>query len=355
VISRYALQTHVEEENVSQEANQVTPANIMQIGLGFWGSKVLLSAIELGVFSELADGPLEGAELSRRMGLHERSYRDFFDALVSLHLLNRVDNDYSNTTETETFLVRNSPAYIGGMLEMANERLYPFWGSLTEGLRTGQPQNEIKHGGRGLFESLYNDPQRLRLFLGAMTGLSMGAAKGIAALFPWANYKTFIDVGGAQGGVAVQVALAHPHLSGANFDLPLVQPVFEDYAKAMGVRGRLRFIPGDFFKDPIPSADVLVMGHILHDWNLDEKMHLIESAYRALPEGGSFIVFEALIDDARTENAFGLLMSLNMLIETPGGFDYTGADCSGWMKKVGFRETRVVHLVGPDSMVVGVK
>ena len=137
--------------------------------------------------------------------------------------------------------------------------------------------------------------------------------------------------------------------------MPVVQPVFEAYAKAMGVSERVRFLPGDFFKEPIPPAEVLIMGHILHDWNLSEKMQLIEKAYRALPTGGSFIVFEALIDDDRRENVFGLLMSLNMLIETPGGFDYTGADCSAWMKKVGFSETRVVHLAGPDSMVVGVK
>ena len=340
---------------MTQEGAQVTPANIMQIGLGFWGSKALLSAIELGVFSELAAGPLEGEELARRLGLHERSYRDFFDTLVAMRFLDRRDGRYANTAETATFLVRKSPAYLGGMLEMANERLYGFWGSLTEALRTGQPQNELKRGDRGLFETIYNDPQRLRLFLGAMTGLSMGAAKSIATLFPWGQYKTFIDVGGAQGGTAVQVALAHPHLTGWNFDLPVVQPVFEDYAKAMGVSERVQFLPGDFFKDPIPPAEVLIMGHILHDWNLSEKMHLIETAFRALPKGGSFIVFEALIDDDRRENVFGLLMSLNMLIETPGGFDYSGADCSAWMKKVGFSETRVVHLAGPDSMVVGVK
>jgi hypothetical protein len=117
----------------------------------------------------------------------------------------------------------------------------------------------------------------------------------------------------------------------------------------------LNFYPGDFFKDSIPAADVLVMGHILHDWNLDEKRMLIAKVYEALPEGGAFIVCEALIDDDRSENVFGLLMSLNMLIETPGGFDFTGADCSGWMREAGFRETYVEHLVGPDSMVVAIK
>jgi hypothetical protein len=118
---------------------------------------------------------------------------------------------------------------------------------------------------------------------------------------------------------------------------------------------RLKFYPGNFFKDPMPSADVLVMGHILHDWNLEEKRALLKKAYAALPAGGALVVYEALIDDGRRENATGLLMSLNMLIETPGGFDYTGEDCRRWMLETGFRETRVEYLAGPDSMVVGIK
>jgi hypothetical protein len=117
----------------------------------------------------------------------------------------------------------------------------------------------------------------------------------------------------------------------------------------------LRFYPGDFFEDPLPTADVLVMGHILHDWGLEEKRLLLQKAYEALPEGGALVVYEALIDDERRENAFGLLASLNMLIETPAGFDYTGADCRSWMRDTGFRESHVEHLVGPDSMVVGIK
>jgi hypothetical protein len=134
-----------------------------------------------------------------------------------------------------------------------------------------------------------------------------------------------------------------------------VGPIFEEYVAANKLDDRLRFMPGNFFDDPLPSAEVITMGHILHDWNLDEKRTLLDKAYQTLPESGVLIVFEALIDDERKENVFGLLMSLNMLIETPGGFDYTGADCSGWMRDAGFRETRVEHLVGPDSMVVGIK
>ncbi len=330
------------------------PDQIMQLGLGFWGSKTLLSAIELGLFTELAKGPLDGETLRSRLQLHPRSARDFFDALVALGMLKRTGTRYANTPATATFLDRTKPAYIGGILEMANARLYGFWGSLTEGLRTGKPQNEVKTGG-DFFGTLYADPQRLEGFLKAMTGLSVGSAQVIAKKFPWKKYQSFVDVGCAQGGVAVELALAHKHLVGGGMDLPVVQPLFEAYAKARGVQKRMRFHPGDFFKEPLPNADVVVMGHILHDWNLDEKMMLLHKAYDAVPAGGAVIVHESLIDDARKANVFGLLMSLNMLIETHGGFDYTGADCRAWMKQAGFRRTQVERLAGPDGMVIGYK
>jgi hypothetical protein len=317
---------------------------------------VLLSAVELGVFTELAKGPSDLSTLTGRLGLHPRSTRDFLDALVSLGMLGREGDRYANTPETDFFLDRAKPSYVGGLLEMANARLYRFWGDLTEALRTGRPQNESKADpGASPFQALYADPARLRSFLQGMTGISLGAAKAIASKFPWQDYRTFVDVGGAQGALAVQVALAHPHLTGVNFDLPVVGPIFKEYVASFGLGERLRFAAGDFFKDALPGADVLVMGHILHDWGLEQKKALITKAYSALAPGGSLLIYEALIDDERRQNAFGLLMSLNMLIETPGGFDYTGEDCQGWLREAGFRRTWVEHLVGPDSMVVGVK
>ncbi len=332
----------------------LVPTKIMQLGFGFWGSKTLLSAIELGLFTELARGPLDAAALTTRLGLHPRSARDFFDALVALGMLKRAGTRYANTPETARFLDRSQPSYLGGMLEMSNARLYKFWGSLTEGLRTGTPQNEAKTG-EDFFGVLYADPKRLEGFLKAMTGLSLASARAIAKKFPWKRYRTFTDIGCAQGGVAVEIARAHRHLAGGGMDLPVVQPIFDAYAQARGVAKRLRFVPGDFFKEALPKSDVLIMGHILHDWNLDEKLMLLRKAYEALPPNGALIVHEALIDDARKKNAFGLLMSLNMLIETHGGFDFTGADGRRWMKEVGFRRSRVERLAGPDSMVVGFK
>jgi hypothetical protein len=326
----------------------------MQLGMAFWGSKTLLSAVELGVFTELAKNPRDLEYLRKKFGLHQRSARDFFDALVALGMIERKDGVYSNTPESAIFLDKDKPSYIGGILEMANSRLYPFWGSLTEGLKTGRQQNESKRGG-DLFDELYKDPARLKEFCKAMTGISQGPGRAIAAKFPWKKHKTFMDVGTAQGALPVTVALEHEHLQGIGLDLPVVEPIFKEYVDAAGLGARLKFATCDFFKDDLPKADVIVMGHILHDWNLEQKKALIAKVYKALPKGGAFIVYEALIDDDRRQNAFGLLMSLNMLIETEGGFDYTGADCQGWLKGAGFRETRVEHLVGPDSMVVGIK
>jgi len=328
--------------------------HIMQVGLGFFASKTLLTAVELGVFTELAKQPADLQTLTAAFGLHSRSAHDFLDALVALGFLERTGGIYSNTPSTDFFLDKGKPSYIGGVLEMATFRLYPFWSNLTEALRTGEPQNESKSGGNA-FEKLYADRDRLAGFLKAMTGISKGANRAIATRFPWKDHKVAADLGTAQGDLIVQVARSNPHITGIGFDLPEVAPIFEEYVASNGVSSQVSFRGGSFLDGPCPSADVLMMGHILHDWNLEEKKMLIRKAYDAIPDGGALIVYDSMIDDDRSKNAFGLLMSLNMLIETPGGFDYTGADCMGWMKEAGFRHTRVEHLVGPDSMVVGTK
>jgi hypothetical protein len=335
-------------------SQEITPDSIMQLAFGFWGSKTLLSAVELGLFTELAKGPLTLEAIRSRLGLHERGARDFLDALTALGMLKRDQGVYSNTPETNLFLDRAKPTYVGGMMEMMSARLFRFWGNLTEGLKTGLPQNEAKEGS-DLFQTLYSDPKRLEQFLWAMTGLSLGIARAISQKFPWAQYKTFVDVGAAQGGLPVVLAQAHPHLQGIGADLPIVGPIFEKYVASHGMQDRIRFQPLDFFQQPMPQADVIVMGHILHDWDLPTKKMLIAKAYDALPAGGALLLFEAIIDDDRKSNAMGLLMSLNMLIETPGGFDYTGADGQAWLREAGFKQTRVEHLSGPDSMIVGLK
>ena len=328
----------------------ISPEKIMQIGMGFWMSKVVLSAVELGVFTELAEGPLDAKELAKKINIQERGALDFFDSLVSAGMLQRTDGKYSNAPDTNIFLDKAKPSYIGGILEMANIRLYPSWGKLTVALRTGESQDGTKG-----FHELYEDPERVKLFAKAMTGVSLGANKVISEKFPWKKYKTFIDIGTAEGGLPVQLALAHPHLTGIGLDLPSVKPFFDKYVASFNLSSRIKFHSCDIFKEDIPSADVVILGHMLHGMNLEKKKALLKKVYDILPKGGSIIVFEALIDDERRKNTFGLLMSLNMLVETEGGFDYTCAQCIEWLKETGFTGMEIIPLVGPNSIAIGIK
>jgi predicted O-methyltransferase YrrM len=335
------------------------PSHIMQVGMGFWPSKTVLSAVELELFTQLGSDALTGEEVAERIGLHPRGTYDFLDTLVALRFLDRdgdgPDGRYRNTPDTAVFLDTNSPAYTGGILEMANARLYSFWGDLTEALRTGKPQNEIKHTGHAMFEELYSDPARLEQFMGAMAGISRGNFEALAQKFDFSRYQTVCDVGGATGVLSVILATHHPHLSCTTYDLPVVAPIAERAIAAAGLSDRVSVASGDFFADEFPAADVITMGLILHDWNLDRKLHLIRSAYDALPAGGALIVIENLIDDARRENAFGLMMSLNMLIEFGDAFDYTGADFAGWCRDAGFSDVEILPLTGPASAGIAYK
>lgn len=335
------------------------PGRLMQIAFGFWGAKALLSAVELGVFAVLAERLMTADQLRDRVGVHERGAADFFDALVALGLLDRVDDPdgalYSNTADVDVFLNPGRPeTYIGGLFDMAGSVWYPRWGKLSEALRTGAPQT-LGDEGANPFDELYADFDRLRRFQSAMTGLSLGSVLDMAERFPWGRYRTVADIGCSEGTMLSRVMIRHPHLSGTGFDLPRVEPVFRETVDEFSLADRLRFAAGDFFSDPLPQADVLVFGHVLHDWDLPTKRMLLRKAYEALPEGGAVVIYESMIDDERRHSASGLLASLHMLLETPGGFDYTGADCLGWLEEAGFSARRVESLAGPDSMAVGVK
>src|SRR5258706_9263208 len=339
--------------------NTLSPARIMEVGMAFWPAKVLLSAAELDLFTKLGANSLTGLELQSALQLHPRANPDFFDTLVALRFLDRDGNGpearYRNTKETALFLDRKSPQFIGGFLEMANARLYGFWGDLSEALRTGKPQNEIKRTGASMFAELYSKPERLEQFMDAMSGISAGNFQALADKFDFSRYKTLCDVGGATGQLSMLVAHKHPHLRCTSADLPPATLIAQRKIAAAGFADRVTAVSVDFFAEPLPKADVITMGMILHDWNLERKMHLIRSAYDALPAGGAFIVVENLIDDARRENAFGLMMSLNMLIEFGDAFDFTAADFFGWCRQAGFRTMEVIPLAGPASAGVAYK
>jgi hypothetical protein len=334
--------------------DSVSPDRITEMGHSYRACRTLLSAVELGVFTALAEGSLDRDTLSERIGINARGARDFFDALVALDMLVR-DNAgrYANSAETDRYLDRNKLTYVGGAFESVIARLYMDWGSLTAALRTGKPQTHLSMVTK--FSGLYADETLREAFANTMTARTRPVAQALAMRFPWTKHHTLIDIGGAQGCLPVEIARVHRHLSGGAFDLPPLQSLFDRFVQAHGLANRLSFYPGDFFEGPLPSAEVLVLGRVLHNWDLATKQMLLRKAYDALPAGGVLIVYEQLIDDERRTHTDGLLASLQMLLSSPGGFNFTKADCIGWMRETGFRNIRVEPLAAGQSMVVGIK
>ncbi|GAA2411575.1 methyltransferase [Actinomadura vinacea] len=327
--------------------------DVLRMGIAYFQSKVLLSAVELGVFTRLAQEPATEAELRAGLGLHGRAARDFLDALVALGLLRRDRGRYENTPVADTYLDERKPTYSGGFLTML-DRQFTKWGELTRLLREGgidYPVEEEKEQ----HDDMHADPARLRRFMSAMDGINQFTAPALAETYDWGGRRLFADLGGARGNLAAELVKAHPRLDGIVMDLPAVRPVFEEHIDGLGLSGRVRFQGGDFFTDPLPEAEVLILGHVLHDWSPELRAMLVERAYAALPPGGELLVYDVMIDDERRENDFGLLTSLHMMLVSPGGGEYTAADCRAWMRDAGFAGTRAVRLTDVDTLVIGRK
>jgi hypothetical protein len=347
---------------MEKRTTQPSPQSIMQIGSGFWASKVLLAAVNFQLFTHLAKNKMMSAgQIKDLLNLKctDRNVYDFLDALTALGFLNREGlfetSQYSNTIDTDVFLDKNKPSYVGGILEMMNNRLYRFWGNLEEGLRTGLPQNEIKEGKGNLFEAIYKDPEKLKEFTGAMGGAQVGNFIAFAQKFDFSNYKTLTDAGGSGGLLSLMVAKHHAHMTCTSFDLPPLESIAKNNIQNLQLADRVKTASGDFFSDAIPKADIVVMGNILHDWDEDQKILLMKKAYEAISAGGAFVAIENVIDDERKQNAFGLMMSLNMLIETGTGFDYTFSEFTKWAEVVGFKSTSIVPLAGAASAAIAYK
>ncbi len=343
----------------TRSEQRVNPSKIMQVGMGFWASKILLTAVKIGLFTRLGRGPANAEKLKVKLGLHERGLYDFLDALVALGFLERKgikeNAVYRNAPDADLYLDKNKTTYMGGMLEMSNNRLYEFWGNLEEALRTGKPQNEAKKGDKPFFEVLYADESRLKEFIQAMGSVQAGNFFEFAKGFDFSKYNTLCDIGGAGGNLAIQVATHQPHMKCISFDLPKVSRIAQQNVERMDFTPRVEVQDGDFFNDDFPKADVITMGNILHDWGEAQKKTLVEKAYEALPDGGAFVVIENVIDDRRRLNSFGLMMSLNMLIETEEGYDFTKAEFDEWCKEAGFKNTERMALTGPASALIAYK
>ncbi|WP_421724370.1 methyltransferase [Bauldia sp.] len=336
-----------------------TPDHIISVAIGYGVSKILLTAVGLGLFTRLAQAPMKLDQIIDAYGLVRRPAMDMLDLLVSVDLLEREGQGdtarYSNTPATAKFLNKASPDYLGGLIELWENRNFRYWADIDVSLRTGRAVSEAREDDEDFFGTLYSDPDRLESFLDAMTGASARNFEMLAKVFPFEKFSSMADIGGADALLSRIVAAAHPNLRIKTFDLPVVTEVARRKIEATGFEDRIIPMAGDFFEDPLPAADVITMGMILHDWNLERKLMLLRKAYEALPDGGVLIAIEALIDDERRTNTFALFMSLTMAMEFGDAFDFSFSEFRGWCEEVGFRRFEAIPLVGPSTAAIAHK
>jgi SAM-dependent methyltransferase len=320
-------------------------AGIIRLGNAFCDAKALLTAVELGLFTILSDGPATEAEIRERLGLHGRGLSDWLELLVSLGLLVHADGAYGNGTGAARHLVRGADGYIGGFLERSNNNLYPAWGRLAEALRTGKQQSGSD------FDQVVANPAILGKFINSMDALIRVLGPQLLAAYDgWAGYQSVLDVGGCRGYMTAQVVAAYPHLSGAVFDLPQMAPFFEEMVTQEGLTGKVTFHGGTFFTDPLPAADIVMIGHVLHDWDAATREFLVRKAYESVNPGGVLLVYDRMLEreSSRVEN---LVISLDMLLVTDGGSEYTVAELRGYGESLG-ASVRDLPLGDYDTLVV---
>lgn len=329
------------------------PFQYVGMGTAFCTAKILLTALELGLFRLLRDeGPAAEPRIAELLGLHPRGSRDFLDALVGLGLLERSGADYRNSPGVERHLIPGEQGYIGGFLERANQRLYPAWGQFTEALRTGKPQGGLD--GAEPYDTMSADPEQLASFLAMMDTMNGQLGPALAAAFDWTRHKSVVDIGGARGNLLAPIVAAHPHLTAAVFDVPQVEPFFDEHMRRLGLNGQVAFRKGDFFADPMPSADVLVVGHVLHDWAPQERRQLVKKAFCAVNPGGALIVYDPMLDPDQPA-LVNLVISLDMLLTTRAGSEYSPAECRSWLADAGFAVDPPLRIGFSDTMLVGRK
>ncbi|WP_328304448.1 acetylserotonin O-methyltransferase (plasmid) [Streptomyces sp. NBC_00435] len=332
-------------------------ANAVEIGrlnTAYAQSKLLHSAVEVGVFELLAEGPASLKEIEERLELHPRLLRDFCDGLVALGLLEREDGTYRNSAKTEQVLLKDSPLYLGSAVLTASSRHLPMWGKLTEALRDGLPK-AAGAAGPDVFLKLYENKDAARKFLAHMDSAHATVGPQLAQALDWSRYSSFIDVGGARGNVAAAIAQAHPHLTGGVFELPAVEPLFDEHVERLGLANRVFFHSGDFFEKPMPQTDVVILGHVLHDWALEERRTLLKRAFEAVRPGGALVIYDQMLDE-EDPNLFSVLGSLNVALVTPGS-EYTVAECRELVAEVGFQVVSAERILttGSDLVLVAEK
>lgn len=327
-----------------------SPLPLMQLSSGFWAFKTLAAAHELDLFTHLSrNGGTTSKELAKRFGTAERPAEMLLTACAALGLLKKKAGRYQNSALAAQFLVRGKPYYFGGFIEMLDKRLYPAWGKLTEAIRTNRPTSWDPEKQGSLFEG--EDPEMLAHFWEAMHSISSSTARALGAAVDLSRCKRLLDVGGGSGAFDIELCRRYRRLRATVYDLPHVVEIAASKIAQAGFGDRIQTAAGDFFTDASYPAghDAIVLSLIMHDWNEEEDRRILRKCYDALPSGGMVIICELLVNNEKTGPVPGALMSLNMLIETAGGRNYTAAEYTGWLSDTGFHKIRTVRFASPGA------
>lgn len=339
----------------------LSPEPVFQMMTGFWVSKALMTAVELDLFTKLAGGKQATVQdLQEMLAMESRPAEVFASALASLGLLQKnTGGEFSNSPLAEAFLSAKSPAYMGGIIRMFDERLYKGWDHLAWSLANNKPVDAMKGGG---VESMFADAKKnesikaMQKFTHAMHGISVGPAMALAKAFDFTKCKKMLDVGGGSGVYALQVAKEYPQVEATVADLAPVCKVADEYILRYGLAGRVKTLVADFFKDDLPKGyDAVFFSHIIHDYDEDKCVALLKKAYASLSDGGAVIISEWMLNDDKTGPVPSALMGLNMMIETNGGRNYSFAEISSMLAKAGFKRMEKRLLAGPAEIAIGYK
>lgn len=339
----------------SHRANAGGLDGLVDLGFGFAKARMLMTAVELDLFTLLSDRPLSAREVADARQLESRAVPTFLDSLVHLNVLTRIGKQYAPTPTARMYLDSRSETYIGGLFQWLARRVSTFWPPLTSSLRDGRPVSEARDDGK-LFPGIYAAPESLKNFCEGMTGLSLLPARVIAEFKEWKNYSSVLDLGTAEGCFCAVLAKAQEHLNIIGFDLPALADSFGEFTRSKNVADRTIFVAGDFFEDPLPKADVAVLGHILHDWGVSGRRRLLQRVYDALPDGGMLVIYDMMSDvHGGGSPVLPLLMDLHMALVTPEGGEYTSQQCAEWVRDAGFRLVRIEPLPLAHTALIAIK
>jgi acetylserotonin N-methyltransferase len=333
----------------------VNPELVLDLIQAFRRSKTMFAAVSLGVFDALHERPADARVLAAACGADPDAFARLLEACAGLGLLHKQGDLYSNTATAETYLRRDSPQTLAGYVLYSDQVLYQLWGKLDEAIVEGTHRWKQVFGGEGgIFDSFFRTGEARQTFLKGMHGFGLLSSPAVVRVFNLARFRRICDLGGASGHLALSACERYGAMHGIVFDLPQVIPTAAANIASSPVAARVQVVGGDFFRDPLPPADLYAVSRILHDWSEEKIRGLLTRIHAALPSGGGLLVAEALLDDDRTGPVPVHMQSLNMLVCTEGK-ERTEAEYRRLLEDAGFTGVEARRTGLPLDALLAVK